>query len=317
MCKSRRATSAQPSLTLHQINITDYQWACLPAVDPCRSTLLTYSHMYSNTHTQTHTTESVHFPTVIDSWGAEQSAQQPCCPWLALWSWWWWWWWLMVRNQLIHKINCRDSNRSVTYSFNPWLLTLVETTEIISVQSGDAIVLHSNLTEADLRVITDVRWTNLYLVVSLRSNVTVCSHGRCELLTDGSLRFNCVHAEDAGSYRLQGFDKHGKRVMTKDFLLQVDTGGTAHQADIIATATATHLSPPNHKSSTSNYQVNTSVLKAATLSQLQTVFLTACLSLPPCTFLSLSGEQQRPGPHVDLGLPHLVGVSFSYNLCYH
>lgn len=169
-------------------------------------------------------------------------------------------------------------------------------------------MLHSNLTEANLQRIKDVRWTHLYLVVSLKSNVTVCPHGRCELLTDGSLRFNYVHAEDAGNYRLQAFDKHGNRVMTKDFLLQVDTGGTTHQAD---------FSPPNRKSSTSNYQVNTSVLKAETLSQLQTVFLTACLSLPPSAFLSLSGEQQCPGPHVDLGLPHLVVVSFSYNICYH
>lgn len=170
-------------------------------------------------------------------------------------------------------------------------MILVETTDIISVQSGDAIVLHSNLTEVDLQLIKDVRWTHLHLVVSLKSNVTMCPHGRCELLTDGSLRFNCVSAEDAGTYRLQAFDKHGKRVMTKDFLLQVDRGGTTRQADIIATATATGLSPPNHKSSTSNYRVNTSILKAGTLSQLQTVFLTACLSLPPCLSLCLSFSQ--------------------------
>lgn len=218
----------------------------------------------------------------------------------------------MVRNHLIHKINCRDSNRSVTRSFNLWLLILVETTDIISVQSGNAIVLHSNLTKADLQLIKDVRWTHYYLVVSLKNNETVCSHGRCELLTDGSLRFNCVSTEDGGNYRLQAFDEHGNRVMTKEFLLQVDTGGTAHQADIIATATAIGL--PNHKS-TSNYQVNTSVLKQHWVSYK----LSVCLCLPACpsAFLSLSGQQQCPGPHVDLGLPHLVVVSFSYNRCYH
>lgn len=197
----------------------------------------------------------------------------------------------MVRNHLIHKINCRHSNRSVTCSFNPWLLILVETTDI-RVQSGNTIVLHSNLTEMDLQLIKDVRWTHLYLVVSLKSNVTVCPHGRCELLTDGSLSFNCVYAEDAGSYRLQAFDKHGNRVMTKDFLLQVDTGGTAHQADIIATATATGL--PNHKSSTSDDRVNTSVLKAGTESS--TNCLSDCLSVsvsllvPPPFFLSVASS---------------------------
>lgn len=133
-------------------------------------------------------------------------------------------------------------------------MNLVETTDVISVQSGDAIVLRSNLTEADLQLIKDLRWTHLYLVVSLKSNVTVCPHGRCELLTDGSLRFNCVNAEDAGSYHLQAFDKYGTRVMTKDFLLQVDTGGTPHQADITDTAAGT-----DHQT-TSQHQITKSTL---------------------------------------------------------
>lgn len=249
--------------------------------------LLTHAQQHANTHT--YSTESVHFPTVIDGWGAEQSERWPCCPCLALRSW-WWWWWLMVRNHLIRKINCMDSNRSVTCSFNPWLLTLVETTDIITVQSGDAIVLHSNLTEADLQSIKDVRWTHRYLVVSLKSNVTVCPHGRCELLTDGSLRFNCVNAEDAGSYRLQAFKRDGSRVMTKDFLLQVDTGGTAPRL----TSLTQQLLPTYHHQTTSQHQIIKSTLlswkQQHRISYKLSFWLPVCLCLPPPSFLSVASS---------------------------
>lgn len=91
-------------------------------------------------------------------------------------------------------------------------------------RSGEAVQLSSNLTGAGLTHGQDVRWTHLNLLLSLNKNFTTCHHGRCELLSDGSLRFSRVQTEDSGSYRLQVFDKRGKRLQDKDFVLQVAPG---------------------------------------------------------------------------------------------
>ncbi|KAK9537072.1 hypothetical protein VZT92_006808 [Zoarces viviparus] len=93
-------------------------------------------------------------------------------------------------------------------------------TVTITAHSGGAVLLSSNLQV--LRSRQDIRWTNTHLVMSLRTNVTTCHHGRCELLSDGSLRFNHVQTEDAGSYSLEVFDEDGKLLMKKHFLLRVE-----------------------------------------------------------------------------------------------
>ncbi|XP_031734945.1 uncharacterized protein LOC116400960 isoform X2 [Anarrhichthys ocellatus] len=93
-------------------------------------------------------------------------------------------------------------------------------TVTITAQSGGAVLLSSDLQVLKSR--QDIRWTNTHLVMSLRTNVTMCHHGRCELLSDGSLRFNRVQTEDAGSYSLEVFDEDGKLLMKKHFLLSVE-----------------------------------------------------------------------------------------------
>lgn len=80
-----------------------------------------------------------------------------------------------------------------------------------------------------------MRWTHIHLVVSVKNNVTMCLHGRCKLMDDGSLRFSHVLAEDQGNYWMQAFDEHGNRVKTTDFQLLVDTGGTTHCSVFTAT----------------------------------------------------------------------------------
>ncbi|XP_055370692.1 uncharacterized protein LOC114869118 isoform X2 [Betta splendens] len=71
----------------------------------------------------------------------------------------------------------------------------------------------------------DVRWTHPHLVLSLKNNMTTCHHGRCELLSDGSLRFNRVQIKDSGTYRLEVFYENGTQQMRKDFLLHVEAAG--------------------------------------------------------------------------------------------
>ncbi|XP_067348225.1 uncharacterized protein [Channa argus] len=73
----------------------------------------------------------------------------------------------------------------------------------------------------------DVRWTHRHLVVSLKKNMTRCHHGRCELLSDGSLRFSRVHTEDLGNYSLEVFDEDGTLLMKRDVFLRVEGGETS------------------------------------------------------------------------------------------
>lgn len=97
--------------------------------------------------------------------------------------------------------------------------------------------MRPNLTDVDRRLVKDVRWTHRNLVVSVKNNMTMCHHGRCELMVDGSLRFSRILAEDEGKYWMQAFDEHGNRVKTTDVQLLVDPGGTSHRSDITATTT--------------------------------------------------------------------------------
>ncbi|XP_042370695.1 uncharacterized protein LOC121964557 isoform X2 [Plectropomus leopardus] len=92
--------------------------------------------------------------------------------------------------------------------------------EVVSAHSGGAALLTSQLWT--LRRRQDVRWTHPHLVMSLRNNVTACHHGRCRLLSDGSLSFSRVQSEDAGTYSLEVFDEDGRRLLRRDVLLTVD-----------------------------------------------------------------------------------------------
>ncbi|XP_041808742.1 uncharacterized protein LOC121617611 isoform X2 [Chelmon rostratus] len=94
--------------------------------------------------------------------------------------------------------------------------------EIITAHSGEAVLLNADLQEVGVRHRPDVRWTHPHLVMSLKSNVTTCHHGRCELLKNGSLRFGRVAVADSGNYSLQVFDEDGTRLKTRDFLLIVE-----------------------------------------------------------------------------------------------
>ncbi|XP_044078476.1 uncharacterized protein LOC122888279 isoform X2 [Siniperca chuatsi] len=104
-----------------------------------------------------------------------------------------------------------------------WLLFLTMTTmksdEIITARSGEAVLLTSR---AVLQRSQDARWTHHHLAVSLRNNRMRCQHGRCELLSNGSLRFSRLQTADSGNYTLEVFDESGKRLMKKDFELRVE-----------------------------------------------------------------------------------------------
>ncbi|XP_049447898.1 uncharacterized protein LOC125898208 [Epinephelus fuscoguttatus] len=110
-----------------------------------------------------------------------------------------------------------------------WLLILMMTmmmksdaasAEIVTARSGGAVLLTPPLQTPRNR--QDVRWTHPRLVMSLKKNVTTCHHGRCELLSDGSLSFSRVQSDDSGSYSLEVFDQDGTRLLKKDFLLTVE-----------------------------------------------------------------------------------------------
>ncbi|GAA6228317.1 uncharacterized protein LOC108873623 isoform X3 [Lates japonicus] len=67
----------------------------------------------------------------------------------------------------------------------------------------------------------DVRWTYNNQMLSLKSHKMTGHDGRCELLSDGSLRFSQVQAEDSGNYTVEVFDQDGKRLTWMNFQLKV------------------------------------------------------------------------------------------------
>ncbi|KAM9846609.1 uncharacterized protein ACBR49_009913 isoform 1-T1 [Aulostomus maculatus] len=92
----------------------------------------------------------------------------------------------------------------------------------VLVHSGEATKLTSGLQEAGMEGKHDIRWTHRHLVLSLKKNLTTCHHRRCELQSDGSLKFSKVQSADAGNYSLEVFDNDGRRLLRRDFLLQLD-----------------------------------------------------------------------------------------------
>ncbi|KAK5917583.1 hypothetical protein CgunFtcFv8_002419 [Champsocephalus gunnari] len=101
-----------------------------------------------------------------------------------------------------------------------WILMMEShASEVIRAHSGGAVLLTS---DHQLQLKQDVRWTHPDLLVSLKNNVTACSHGRCQLLHDGSLRFSRVQPGDSGNYSLQVYEEDGTRVLRRDFLLLVE-----------------------------------------------------------------------------------------------
>ena len=92
----------------------------------------------------------------------------------------------------------------------------------MTAQSGDPVLLSSDQLKTRTEDRWDIRWTHLHLMVSLNKNVTTCQHGRCNLLSDGSLRFPMVQPEDAGNYNLEVFHRNGTILMRTHFLLRVE-----------------------------------------------------------------------------------------------
>lgn len=137
-------------------------------------------------------------------------------------------------------------------------------------RSGEAVALQPNLTDEERRLVKDVRWTHIHLVVSVKNNGTTCPHGRCKLMADGSLRFSHVLAEDQGNYWMQAFDERGNRMKTTEFQLLLDAGGTAHSSDFTQSEKL-KVSP-----------------KMATMPQ--SAALTVCLAVFPYVCLSVAGS---------------------------
>lgn len=112
----------------------------------------------------------------------------------------------------------------------PLLLLLIDNgitdspaVDIISVDSGGAIRLRSDLTEAEQKLLHDLRWKHANLLLVLKDNMTKCPNGRCTLLPDGSLSYSRTETQDSGAYSMQAFDKDGKRFKMKEILLRVDS----------------------------------------------------------------------------------------------
>ncbi|XP_074514418.1 uncharacterized protein LOC141782225 isoform X2 [Sebastes fasciatus] len=107
--------------------------------------------------------------------------------------------------------------------------------KIITAHSGEAVLLTSDLPELKPR--QDARWTHLHLVMSRENKVKTCHHGRCELLSDGSLRFSRVQTADAGNYSLEVFDENGKRLIKRDFLLRVEGDSSSSSSGSMVVST--------------------------------------------------------------------------------
>lgn len=114
-------------------------------------------------------------------------------------------------------------------------MTPAASAEIITARSGEAVLLTSDLQGPRLEHRKDIRWTHLYLVMSLKNNVTTCHHRRCELLNDGSLSFSRVQTADSGNYSLEVFDERGKLLMKKDFLLRVEGESSPNAPFLLST----------------------------------------------------------------------------------
>ncbi|XP_041864507.1 uncharacterized protein LOC121654436 isoform X2 [Melanotaenia boesemani] len=103
---------------------------------------------------------------------------------------------------------------------------------IISATSGDGIVLPSGQQSRTVENRGEFRWTHLHLL--LNKKTTRCHHGRCELQSDGSLRFSQVQVQDSGNYTLQVFDEAGNMKVKKTFLLQVQDTTTTRGGHVAA-----------------------------------------------------------------------------------
>ena len=91
----------------------------------------------------------------------------------------------------------------------------------VSAVRGEEVMLPSCLQRGEIEAISDVKWIHNNQRL-MNKNKTTCDHGRCDLQSDGSLRFNHVQPEDAGNYSVEVFDKGGRCLQKKHFLLTVE-----------------------------------------------------------------------------------------------
>lgn len=95
--------------------------------------------------------------------------------------------------------------------------------EIISVRSGEPVLLSADLTKAEQKRLNDLRWQHNGQL-TLKNNMSKGDGGRCELLADGSLYFSRTETQDSGNYSMRAFDKDGTRIKTREILLRVLSG---------------------------------------------------------------------------------------------
>nr|XP_020446854.1 uncharacterized protein LOC109955244 isoform X2 [Monopterus albus] len=96
-----------------------------------------------------------------------------------------------------------------------------EVVHSLSAQSGETVLLTSDWLKGRMENRGDIRWTHPRLVLSTKNNWTTCDHGRCQLLSNGSLTISQIQSEDSGKYSLEVFDEEGQRLQREHFLLRV------------------------------------------------------------------------------------------------
>lgn len=127
----------------------------------------------------------------------------------------------------------------------PLLLLLIDNgttdspaVDVVSVHSGGAVRLRSDLTEAEQKRLYDLRWKHASLLLVLKDNMTKCQDGRCMLLPDGSLSYSRTETQDSGEYSMQAFDKDGKRFKTREIFLRVESSKSQLNTTSVAGKTA-------------------------------------------------------------------------------
>lgn len=96
--------------------------------------------------------------------------------------------------------------------------------EVVTVRSGETVQLSADLTEAEWKRLHDLKWYRADERLSMINNMSESVSGCYEVLANGSLLLSRAETPDSGKYMMRAFDKEGKRIKTKEILLQVNIG---------------------------------------------------------------------------------------------
>lgn len=91
----------------------------------------------------------------------------------------------------------------------------------VTAQSGSPVVLTVDQLRGGEGKRWDFNWKRMP-DLSLWRKQTKCDNGRCELLSNGSLRFSQVWASDSGNYKLAVFNHEGVLQVEAEFHLTVE-----------------------------------------------------------------------------------------------